>query len=326
MTSRLRVLRQAATIDELDLVVEPIPELSRGNDYALVEVHYAAVNPSDVKAALGAMAHAVWPRTPGRDWAGVVRDGPPDLIGEPVFGSGGDLGITRDGTHAQLLVLPRDALVAKPPSMTMAEAGALGVPFVTAQEGLRRAGLPRPGEVVLVMGGNGQVGQAAVQIAAMHGATVFAVTRGNVPYPGHACAPVGTIDAGDDVAEAVRAATGGHGADIVYNTVGSPYFAAANQAMATGARQILISTQERSVPFNIFAFYRGRHTFVGVDSLALDSTASAAVLRELLPGFASGQLKPFEVRDTACHTPDQASAAYRAVLAGARERLVLRLQ
>jgi len=323
--SRLRVLRPAATIDALDLRVEPAPPPPHDDHEVLVEVHTAAVNPSDVKAALGTMAHAVWPRTPGRDWAGVVRDGPPDLIGQPVFGSGGDLGITCDGTHAQHLVLPRDALVALPPPMTLVEAGGIGVPFVTAQEGLRRAGLPLPGEVVLVMGGNGRVGQAAVQIAAMRGATVFAVTRGDAPYAGHACAPVRTIDAAADVAAALRAATGGHGADIVYNTVGSPCFAAANQAMALGGRHILISTLERTVPFDIFAFYRGRHTFVGIDSLALDSRASAAVLRELLPGFASGQLKPFAVRNEACYALDQAAAAYRAVLTGAPERIVLRM-
>jgi NADPH:quinone reductase len=321
--SRLRVLRKAATIDDVELLLEPQPPLTLRGDEVLVEVHAAAVNPSDVKATLGSMAHAVWPRTPGRDWAGVVREGAAELIGQEVFGSGGDLGITRDGTHAQHLVLPRDALVAKPASMTLAEAGALGVPFVTAQEGLRRAGLPVPGDVVLVMGGNGRVGQAAVQIAAMHGAKVFAVTRGNTPYAGHASAPVRTIDASDDVAGTIRAATDGHGADIVYNTVGSPYFAAANQAMAVGGRQILISTPERTVPFDIFAFYRGRHTYVGVDSLALDSRATAAVLRELVPGFASGQLKPFEVRDAACYPLDRAAAAYRTVLSGARDRIVL---
>jgi len=323
--SRLRVLRKAATIEDLELLLEPEPPCTRADDEVLVEVRTAAVNPSDVKATLGSMAHAVWPRTPGRDWAGIVREGPSDLLGQEVFGSGGDLGITRDGTHAHHLVLPRDALVTKPTSMTLAEAGALGVPFVTAQEGLRRAGLPRPGEVVLVMGGNGRVGQAAAQIAAMHGATVFVVTRGNTPYAGYACAPVRTIDASDDVAGTIRAATDGHGADLVYNTVGSPYFAAANQAMAAGGRQIFISTQERTVPFDIFAFYRGRHTYVGVDSLALDSRATAAVLRDLVPGFASGQLKPFEVRDAACYPLDRAAEAYCAVLAGARDRVVLRM-
>ena len=62
---------------------------------------------------------------------------------------------------------------------------------------------------------------------------------------------------------------GGHGADIVFNTVGSPYFEVANRAMAMRGRQIFISTIERSVPFDIFAFYRGQHRYIGVDTLAL---------------------------------------------------------
>jgi NADPH2:quinone reductase len=324
--SRLRVLRPAASIDELDLRVEPQPPLPRADSDVLVEVAFAAVNPSDAKATLGVMAHAVWPRTPGRDWAGIVREGPPNLLGQQVFGSGGDLGITRDGSHAQYLVLPGDAVVPLPAAMTLAQAGALGVPFVTAQEGFRRAGVPRPNDVVLVMGGNGRVGQAAVQIAAMHGARVFAVTRHHTTYAGHASSSVRTIDSEEDVSAVIRAATNGQGADIVYNTVGSAYFSTANEAMATGGRQILMSTLDRAVSFDIFAFYRGRHTFVGIDSLALDSRASAAVLRELLPGFASGQLQPFKFSDKAEYALDQAAAAYRAVLAGSRERIVLRLR
>jgi NADPH2:quinone reductase len=55
--SRLRVLRPAASIDELDLRVEPQPPLPRGEHEVLVEVQFAAVNPSDVKATLGATGH-----------------------------------------------------------------------------------------------------------------------------------------------------------------------------------------------------------------------------------------------------------------------------
>ena len=74
--------------------------LSRAANELLIEVKAAAVNPSDVKAATGLMAYAVFPRTPGRDYAGIVIDGPADWIGREVFGSSGDLGIRRDGTHA----------------------------------------------------------------------------------------------------------------------------------------------------------------------------------------------------------------------------------
>jgi NADPH2:quinone reductase len=320
---RLRVLRKADTLDELDLRIETFDALPRGPNEVLVAVRAAGVNRSDVSAALGRMPQAAWPRTPGRDWAGVVIEGPGELVGHEVFGTGGDLGISRDGTHASHLVVHRDAVVAKPATMTLEEAGALGVPFATALEGFHRSGMPAPGDVVLVLAANGMVGQAAVQIAEMLGARVFGVTRRSAPFV-HAEYAVRMIDASStDIAALVRAETAGHGADIVYNTVGSPYFAAANQAMAHGGRQILISTVERPVPFDIFAFYRGRHTFVGIDSLALDACASAAILRELLPGFASGRLKPFPMAESACYPLERASDAYRAVQAIARDRVVL---
>ena len=69
-----------------------------------IEVKAAAVNPSDVKAATGLMPYAVFPRTPGRDYAGVVIDGPAGAIGREVFGSSGDLGIRRDGTHGFFVI------------------------------------------------------------------------------------------------------------------------------------------------------------------------------------------------------------------------------
>ena len=320
---RLRVMQKADTLDKLDLRIETFDAQPRGHDEVLVAVRAAGVNRSDVSATLGRMPQAAWPRTPGRDWAGVVAEGPDELLGLEVFGTGGDLGISRDGTHATHIVVHRDAAVAKPAAMTLAEAGALGVPFVTAREGFRRSGMPRQGDVVLVLAANGRVGQAAVQIATMLGARVFGVTRRAEAFA-HEGYAVRMIDASrTDVAALVRAETGGHGADIVYNTVGSPYFAAANQAMAHGGRQILISTVERPVPFDIFAFYRGQHSFVGVDSLALDARASAAILRELLPGFASGRLRPFPVVESACFPLERAMDAYRAVQLIARDRVVL---
>src|SRR3954468_13213063 len=85
--------------------------VERGPDDAVVEIKAAGVNPSDVKAATGLMPYAVFPRTPGRDFAGVVVEGPGQWIGREVFGSSGDLGIRRDGTHATHLVVEAKALV-----------------------------------------------------------------------------------------------------------------------------------------------------------------------------------------------------------------------
>jgi NADPH:quinone reductase-like Zn-dependent oxidoreductase len=320
---RLRVLRTAGTFDDLELWLEACNPPPRAADELLIELRAAAVNRSDVAAVLGRMPQAVWPRTPGRDWSGVVIEGPDELLGREVFGAGGDLGITRDGTHASHLVLHRDAAVAKPEALTLAEAGALGVPFVTALEGFHRTRMPQAGDVVVVMAANGMVGQAAAQIAALQGARVFGVVRRDEPFA-HPHCEIRMINASStDIAAVVREETDGHGADIVYNTVGSPYFAAANRAMAHRGWQILIATLERSVPFDIFTFYRGQHTFVGIDSLALDARASAVLLRELLAGFADRRLRPFPVRDSACFPLDGAKEAYRMVHSIARNRVFL---
>jgi NADPH2:quinone reductase len=321
----VRVIQKAASIDDLAPELISVERPAATDGHCVIEVRSAGVNMSDVKAALGAMPHAVWPRTPGRDYAGVVVDGPSDMIGMEVWGSGGELGIRRDGTHARYLVLKIDAVRAKPATVSMLEAGAVGVPFITAYEGLRRSGLPKPGEVVLVMGGNGKVGQATIQLATQAGATVFGVERGNEEYIGHASGPVDMIDAStQDIAEYVRAKTGGHGADIVFNTVGSPYFEQANRALAIGGRQVFIATIEKAVPFDIFSFYRGQHTYVGIDTLALDSLACARILDTLAPGFENGSLKPFPVLAETIYSLEDVVKGYRSVIGGSRERVVLK--
>ncbi len=320
----VRLLAKADNAASLAPAVET-RALSRGANELLIEVKAAAVNPSDVKAATGLMAYAVFPRTPGRDYAGVVVDGPAGWIGREMFGSSGDLGIRRDGAHGTHLVVEADAVVEKPAGLSWEQAAGIGVPFVTAMEGLRRAGVPKPGETVLVMGVNGKVGQAAVQIASWHGARVIGVVRKNEPYEGHTNSRVDVIDASaTDVATRVRELTGGKGADIVFNTVGDPYFQAAHQSLALRGRQILIAAVDRIVQFNILEFYRGQHTYVGIDTLGLSSIATGAVLRELGPGFAGGHLKPFPIKPAAIYPLEEAKAAFIAVAGSSRDRVILR--
>lgn len=319
----LRVEQKAADLASLQLAIVDQPPPTPAAGMAVVQVGAAAVNPSDVKATLGLMPKAVWPRTPGRDFAGTVIAGPSAWIGREVYGSGGDVGITRDGSHARYLLLPEAALRERPRNISMDEAGAVGVPFVTAYEGFRRSGMPQAGQVVLVLGANGKVGQAAAQLAAQAGARVIAVQRRPGLFEGFACAPVDVIDASqEDVAARVLELTGGRGADVVYNTVGSAYFEAANKSMAKGATQIFIATHDRAVPFDIFAFYRGMHTYVGIDSLAMDCVASTAQLDAMREGFERGTLKPFAVARS--FGLDEALQAYRQVLSGSTDRVVLR--
>ncbi len=320
----VRLLAKANDPASLAPVIER-PTLSRAANEVLIEVRAAAVNPSDVKAATGLMAYAVFPRTPGRDYAGVVIDGPSGWIGRGVFGSSGDLGIRRDGTHATHLAVEADAVVEKPKNLSWDEAAGIGVPFVTAMEGFRRAGMPSKDETVLVMGVNGKVGQAAVQIASWHGARVIGVVRRSESYEGHANAGVDVIDASaTDVATRVRELTDGKGADIVFNTVGDPYFQAAHQSLALRGRQILIAAIDRIVQFNILEFYRGQHTYVGIDTLGLSSVATGAVLKELVPGFASGHLKPFPILPAAIYSLENARSAFVAVAGSSRDRIILR--
>src|SRR5437660_2383318 len=129
----LRLNAKAKNAESLAPAIEQ-RVLTHGADAVIVEVKAAGVNPSDVKAATGLMAYAVFPRTPGRDYAGVVIDGPSGWIGRDVFGSSGDLGIRRDGTHATHLVVEADAVVEKPKNLSWDEAAGIGVPFVTVIE------------------------------------------------------------------------------------------------------------------------------------------------------------------------------------------------
>jgi NADPH:quinone reductase-like Zn-dependent oxidoreductase len=320
----LRLLEKAADAAALAPSIER-RTLSPAAGEVLVEVKAAAVNPSDVKAATGLMAYAVFPRTPGRDYAGVVIDGPKEWIGREVFGSSGDLGIRRDGSHATHLAVEAQALVDKPAKLSWQEAAGIGVPFVTAMEGFRRAGMPRAGETVLVMGVNGKVGQAAVQIAGWHGARVLGVVRKPELYEGHANGPVEVIDASAvDVAARVRELTDGRGANIVFNTVGDPYFQAAHQSLALKGRQILIAAVDRIVQFNILEFYRGQHTYVGIDTLGLSSVATGDVLRELVSGFGSGHLRPYPISEGAVYPLQAAKQAYLAVAGSSRNRVILK--
>jgi NADPH:quinone reductase-like Zn-dependent oxidoreductase len=320
----VRLVAKAENAAALAPVIEP-RALTRSADEVLIEIKAAAVNPSDVKAATGLMPYAVFPRTPGRDYAGVVIDGPLGSIGREVFGSSGELGIRRDGTHATHLVVELEAIVDKPRAIGWEAAAGIGVPFVTAMEGFRRAGVPKAGESVLVMGVNGKVGQAAAQIANWHGARVIGVVRKRDADQGHAGAKVEVIDASTtDIAARVRELTSGRGADIIFNTVGDPYFQAAHKSLALRGRQILIAAVDRIVSFNIFEFYRGQHTYVGIDTLALSSIATAGVLRALVPGFADGYLRPFAIEPAAIHPLEEAKRAYMAVSGSSRDRIILK--
>jgi NADPH:quinone reductase len=115
------------------------------------------------------------PRIPGRDFAGVVEEGPTEWIGAEVWGTGGDTGFTRDGTHCELIAVPVASLRRKPKTLSFDEAASVGVNYMAAWCGIEAASL-KPGETVLLIGAGGGVGSAAAQIARRLGARVIGQT------------------------------------------------------------------------------------------------------------------------------------------------------
>ncbi len=113
----------------LNLATLPDPATQPGD--AVIAVKAAAVNPSDLADVAGHMEGTTLPRVPGRDFSGVVLAGPQDWIGAEVWGTGGDIGRIRDGSHAELLAIPAAALARKPGRLSFEEASAVGVNFVT---------------------------------------------------------------------------------------------------------------------------------------------------------------------------------------------------
>jgi NADPH:quinone reductase-like Zn-dependent oxidoreductase len=254
-----------------------------------------------------------------------VEAGPAEWIGVEVWGTGGDTGFTRDGTHAELIAVPVASLRRKPDVLGFDEAASVGVNYMAAWCGLEAAGL-KAGETVLLIGAGGGVGSAAVQIARRRGARVIGADR-QPPHPNapiHALAEKLIIGAAD-LPAAVRAATNGKGADVVFDMVGGVMFHSAVASLALRGRLVEIAaTGQREVSFDLADFYHNESTLFGVDTLKRDLTASAKVLEALTPGFVAGAYRAAPIAET-CGL-GLAQEAYRRVAAGASGRIVLRPQ
>jgi NADPH:quinone reductase len=288
-----------------------------------VRIIAASINPSDVKNVAGTMRQTPLPRIPGRDFAGVVEAGPAVWIGAAVWGTGGDTGFTRDGTHAEMIAVPVASLRRKPDTLTFDQAASVGVNYIAAWCGLEAAGLSA-GETVLLIGARGGVGGAAAQIARRLGARVIGVDR-RAPHPDapiHRIAEKLILDAKDLPVE-VRAATGGKGADVVFDLVGGVMFRNAVDSLALRGRLVEIAaTGQREVSFDLADFYHNESRLYGVDTLKRDLEASAEVLEVLTPGFVVGDYRAAPITET-CGLGD-AQKAYRKVAAGSVGRIVLR--
>lgn len=303
--------------DPADLQIQQLPKPKLTRDEVLVQIHAAGVNPSDVKNVAGRMEGTTLPRTPGRDFAGIVIEGAPELIGTEAWGTGGDIGFTRDGTHADHIVLPKAAVRPKPRNLPMQLAGAIGVTYVTAWLCVVDAAQIASRETILVIGATGGVGSAAVQIAKWKGAKVIGTVRreSDVELAQKAGADQVINLAERALPGAVLELTNGKGTNVVLDTVGGSLFEPCLLSLAHKGRLIEISSpvKERQVSFDLIDFYHREARLLGVDSRALDVVGCASVLEALTPGFESGALYPSAER-IETYGIDDAIQAYEKVL------------
>ena len=271
------------------LRIEAVAIPEPGEKETLVRVKAAAINPSDIGDVAGRFKKTTLPRTPGRDFAGIVVKGNhPE--GTEVWGSSPTLGIVHDGSHAEYVVVPAETLSPKPKSLSMAQAAAIGVPYITAWASLVNAAQIQAGETILIVGAAGAVGQAATQIANWKKVRVIGADITSDPIPGTE-AVVNTKS--EDLRQRVLELTAGRGVNAVFNTVGGASFEPALQSLAFGGRQVVIaSAGNLRVSFNLVDFYHNFSRLFGVDSYGLTPLQIGEIAHELQTGFETGALKP----------------------------------
>lgn len=231
---------RAVVLHEFDtpLVLGEIDKPTAGPGQVLVRVKASGVNPLDTKIRAGKAAHArrTLPAVLGLDLAGVVEEVGPEVHGlapgDEVFGMTGGVGDVQ-GSLAEYAAVDARLIARKPVALSMREAAALPLVFITAWEGLvDRAGV-HAGQKVLIHGGAGGIGQAAVQIARARGAEVFATGS---PARLAVIERLGAhpIDhTTTAVEEYVAEHTGGEGFDVVFDTVGGSVLDASFTAVRT---------------------------------------------------------------------------------------------
>jgi NADPH2:quinone reductase len=274
------------------LRIEEVPIPKPGEGEALVRVKAAGINPSDIGNVAGRFKKTTLPRTPGRDFAGIVAKGK-HHEGQEIWGSSPTLGIGSDGSHAEYVVVPEETLSRKPKSLSMAQAAAIGVLYITAWASVVSAAQIKEGETILIIGAAGAVGQAATQIANWKHARVIGADITSDPIPGTE-AVVNTKS--EDLRERVLQLTGGKGVNAVFDTVGGPLFEPALRSLGFEGRQVAISSAGNpNVSFNLVDFYHNFSRLLGVDSYGLTLRQIAEITDELRPGFETGALKPPQI-------------------------------
>ena len=228
--------------DALQLVelAEPVP----GPRLLRVRVAASGLGLPDLLMCRGSYALTPpLPFTPGQELVGVVSaagEGAQTRVGERVMAVSGFM-LAHGGFAQQALALDDFALPV-PDSMPDPEAAGFLIPYHTAYVGLVRRAQLRAGETLLVLGAAGGSGSAALQLGRALGARVLATAGGSEKM--EFCRRLGAEVVIDyrtqDIAEKVREATAGRGADVIYDPVGGKAFTAATECIAHEGRLLAV--------------------------------------------------------------------------------------
>jgi NADPH:quinone reductase len=278
------------------LVYEDVDTPQPGPGQILVRLRAIGVNPVD--AAVRAHRFPTPkqpPRIIGSDGAGVVTAIGSEVTavaaGDEVMFTG--LGIGSEGSYAAYAVIAEAQAVIKPASLSFEEAAAMSLVFPTAHYALVRRAQTLPGETVLVQGGAGGIGSAAVQIARALGARVLATVSSAedaraVEELGAEHAMVRTaVDVG---AEAKRL-TDGRGVDVIVEPAAADNMAIDMAALAKGGRIVIVglgSAGELTVPAGAGGLDAG---LLFMSSSNAGRAGTAQILAELAAMAAAGTVR-----------------------------------
>ncbi len=304
---------RAATIRDGEVLVEEHPDPEAGSGEVLVRVRAAGINGADMLQRKGRYPAPAGspPDIPGLELAGEIAGAGP---GAARFSEGDRvMAIVGGGGQGELAVVHERQLMPVPEGLDWAEAGGLPEVFTTAHDALfTQAGL-RPGERLLVHGGAGGVGTAAVQLASTAGAQVTATVRN--PDARDAVAKLGAHAVIDPEGFAE------HGPfDVVLELVGAPNLPENLKAVGTGGRVVVIGVGAGAkAELNLLALMGKRVRIMGSTLRARPLEEKAATARALerhvLPLFEQGVLR---VPVAQTFPLDEVAAAYERFAAGGK--------
>ncbi|MCX4513958.1 NADPH:quinone oxidoreductase family protein [Streptomyces sp. NBC_01619] len=221
--------------------LEEVDRPEPGEGQVLLKVRAANINFPDALLCRGHyQVTPPLPFTPGVEICGETEDGR-RVIANPALPHGG---------LAEYVVADEAALLPAPEALDDAEAAALHIGYQTGWFGLHRRAHLQEGETLLVHAASGGVGSAAVQLGKAAGARVIGVVGG--PDKAAVARELGcdvVLDRrSDDIVAGVKEATGGRGADVVYDPVGGDAYAKSAKCVAFEGRIVIVGFASGAIP------------------------------------------------------------------------------